>query len=355
MLQVFNPNKSIMSSVVSNPFTFNNLKDKHPSEFIHVSESVYPSYKNKGSGGKGATLRITFKDSEGNNTGTPFTFLTPPVNLYFPNLKGTQQGRLAPWDLDKGHPTVENARRRIQFQVGALFGKVKTTLTDNKINVDKLLERHDQWYEWMENCLDEIATQIHSKATSKEFRAEMKDENVNEGVVSDLLKSVKVKTSSESFKDNFKSGLTWEPQQDKQGQSIGRIMETWSKVQASRGRPTVQYPIITKNLVEEEFSVTTNITPSDEVLAKAYKWDTESKGYSYHGNELTESGHPIEPDIVKHNQVAILKYEPQFYASPIRGIKFVLKKIHIMQDAPQSNKRKREDDEEIEDPWAGCM
>ncbi|MAU13934.1 MAG: hypothetical protein CMH46_00155 [Muricauda sp.] len=333
-------------------FTYAKLKDKSPSDFIHVAESVYPSYKNKGSGGQGATLRITFKDAEGNNTGTPFQIHSPPVNLYFPNVKGTQQGRLAPWDDD--YPPIEIAKRRLQFQVGALFGKVKSNLVENKINVEKLMQVHEDWYNWTEACLNECADQIHKKATDKDFRGEMKDKNVNEGVVADLIKSVKAKTSLESFKDNFKSGLSWEPQEDKQGQPIGRIMECWSKVQASRGRPTVQYPIITKKLVDEEFAVTTNITPSDEVLSKAYHWDPETKSYTYHGNELNENGFPVEPEIVKHNQVAVLIFEPQFYASPIRGFKMVLKKIHIMQEAP-TNKRKTEELTEIEDEWAGCM
>jgi hypothetical protein len=351
MLQAFNPNKNIMSTKTTS-FTYKHLKDKTPSEFIHVGTSIYPSYKNKSSGGKGATLRLTFKDADGNNTGTPFQFQTPPVNLYFPNVRGTHQGKLMPWDDD--YPTIEQAKRKIKFQVGSFYEKVQSTMVENKINVDKLLQVHGEWYDWMEACLDECANQIHSKATSKAFRGSMKDENVNEGVVSDLVKSVKPKTSLESFKDNFISGLNWDIKQDKNGEDIGRIIECWSKVQASRGRPTVQYPIITKKLVDEEFSVTTNVTPSDDTISKAYKWDAEQKIYSYHGNELDDNGFPAEPDIIKHNQVAVLVFEPQFYAAPVRGFKMVLKKIHIMQDSP-TNKRSQKEDPAIEDEWAGCM
>lgn len=351
MLQAFNPNKNIMSTK-SNPFTYKVLKSKNPADFIHVYEDTYPSYKNKGGGGKGATFRIAYKNEEGVNTGTPFEIQTPPVNLYFPNVKGDHQGKL-PSYLDK-FPDVQDAKRRCKFQVGEFFGKVKSTLQENGVNTEKMIQWHLDWYDWMTACLDEIANQIHAKATDKEFRARMKDENVNEGVVHDLLKSVKPKTSLESFKDNFKAGLYWEEQSDKQGQNIGRLIDCWCKVQTSRFKPTVSYPIITKKLLGDDLMVSKNVTPSDDVLAKAYKWDTEKKSYSYIGNNLDDNGNPIEPDIVKHNQVARVVFQPQFYASPIRGLKLVLKKIQIVQEAP-SGKRKREEETEIDDDWQDCM
>ena len=70
--------------------------------------------------------------------------------------------------------------------------------------------------------------------------------------------------------------------------------------------------------------------------------------YHYHGNDLDADNNPLEPEIVKHNQVAVLVYEPQFYAAPIRGFKLVLKRIQIVQKIPVSNKRKRDDETAIE-------
>ena len=350
MLQSFNPNLHIMSGAKANPFTFKQLKGKQPNEFIHVSMSTYPSYRKKDSGGQGAKLNITFKDADGNDTGRPFEITTPPVNIYFPNFKGTHQGRLAAWDEGKGHPLIEDAKRRVKFQVGEMYGKVKEALSETK-NVDKLLQYHTEWYDFTVNCLDEIANQIHAMATNKEFRSNVKDQNINEGIVADLIKEVKAKTGLESFKDNFKAGLEWDEKSDKNGNNLGRIMECWSKVQRSKGRPSVQYPIVTKKLVDEEFTVVRNVTPSDEKVAEIFKWDTEAKNYSYHGNELDEKGQTIEPDLIKHNQVASVVFQPMFYARPIRGIKLVLKKIQILQEPPAGQKRKRDDDLDIEDDW----
>ena len=354
MLQAFNPNKNIMSGK-TNPFTFKKLKFVEPKDFLVVSETIYPAMKNKQGGAQGATLRIHFKDADGANTGKPFEIMTPPVNLSWPEIKGTHQGRKPGWADDSWTPpAVQDSKRKVQFQVGAFFGKVQDQLIENGVKIDKLLDMHADWFEWKSKCLDECANQIHALATSKEFREKMKDENVTEGVVSDLLKSVKPKTKLDSFKDNFKSGLYWEPKQDKQGKDIGRIIETWSKVQGSRNRPTLQYPLITKKLIDEEFTVPKNVTPSDELLSEVYKWDTENKVYHYHGNDLDADNKPLEPEIVKHNQVAVLVYEPQFYAAPIRGFKLVLKRIQIVQEAPASSKRKREETV-IEDEWGDCM
>jgi len=354
MLQAFNPNKHIMSGK-TNPFTFQQLKGRNPKDFLVISERVYPAMKNRQGGAQGATLRIHFKDADGANTGKPFEIQTPPVNLSWPEIKGTHQGRKPGWADDSWvPPEVQDSKRKVQFQVGGFFSKVQDQLIEHGVKIEKLLGMHDEWFEWKSKCLDECANQIHALATSKEFREKMKDENVTEGVVSDLLKTVKLKTKIDSFKDNFKSGLYWEPKQDKQGKDIGRMIECWSKVQSSRKRPTLQYPVITKKLINEEFTVPKNVTPSDELLEKVYKWDTENKVYHYHGNDLDADNKPLEPEIVKHNQVAVLVYEPQFYAAPIRGFKLVLKRIQIVQEAPASAKRKREESA-IEDEWGDCM
>ncbi len=355
MLQAFNPNKNIMSGK-TNPFTFNQLKGRDPKDFLVVSETVYPAMKNKQGGAQGATLRIHFKDADGANTGKPFEIQTPPVNLSWPEIKGTHQGRKPGWADDSWvAPAIQDSKRKVQFQVGAFFGKVQDQLIENGVKIEKLLDMHQEWFEWKSKCLDECANQIHALATSKEFRKKMKDENVTEGVVNDLLKTVKPTTKVDSFKDNFKSGLYWEPKQDKQGKDVGRIIECWSKVQGSRKRPTLQYPVITKKLINEEFTVPRNVTPSHELLDKVYKWDTENKVYRYHGNDLDADNNPLEPEIVKHNQVAVLVYEPQFYAAPIRGFKLVLKRIQIVQEAPVSNKRKRDEEAVIDNVWGDCM
>ena len=348
MLQAFNPNKNIMSALI-NQYTFKHLKNKAPSDFICIEPFIYNGIK---SDGKGATFRITFKDADGNNTGKPFDIQTPPVNLYFPNIKGTHQGKMPKWA--NSMPTVEEGKRIAKFQVDKLFPTVNGMLQGNGVNTEKLLDVHREWIDWVHACQDECATQIFNMATSKEFRAEMKNEGVSEGVVHDVIKDVKLKTSLDSFKDNFKSGLIWEREKDKEGNDNGYVFQAWTPVQASRGRPSVSYPVITKKLVDEEFTQVRNITPSDETLSKAYIWNTDSKKYSYVGNELDEQNTKIEPDIVKHNQVAVVKFEPRFYAAPIRGFKLVLKQIHIMQDAP-NKKRKIEETTEIEDEWAGCM
>tara|TARA_B100000963_G_scaffold187748_1_gene163389 strand:- start:5708 stop:6775 length:1068 start_codon:yes stop_codon:yes gene_type:complete len=354
MLQAFNPNKNIMSGK-TNPFTFQQLKWKDPKDFLVVSEKIYPAYKNKQGGGKGATFRICYKDAEGNNTGKPFEIQTPPVNLSWPDVKGSHQGGKPGWADDSWTPPkIEDSKRSVKFQVGEFFSKVKDKLTEHGVKVDKLLDLHEQWYEWKTKCLDECANQIHAMVTSKEYRARMKEENVSEGVVHDLLKDVKMKTSVDSFKDNFKSGLEWKSKVDKQGINTGRVIETWCKVQKTKKRPSLQYPMITKKLINEDFTVPKNVTPSDELLEKVYRWDTENKVYHYHGNDKTEDNKPLEPEIVKHNQVAVLVYEPQFYAAPFRGFKMVLKRIQVVQDAPTSLKRKREDDV-IEDEWGDCM
>lgn len=354
MLQAFNPNKNIMSGT-TNPFTFKQLKDKDPKDFLVVSETVYPAMKSKQSGAQGATLRIHFKDKDGNNTGKAFEITSPPVNLSWPEVKGTHQGRKPGWADDSWtQPSVQDSKRQVRLQVGNFFGQVQDQLIENGVKIEKLLDMHAEWYEWKAKCLDECANQIHALATSKEFRQKMADANVTEGVVSDLLKSIKPKTKIDSFKDNFKSGLTWDIKKDKQGKEVGRTIDCWCKVQTSRGRPTLAYPVITKKLINEEFTVPKNVTPSDELLDKVYVWDTENKVYRYHGNEFDADNKPLEPEIVKHNQVAVVVYEPQFYASPLRGFKMVLKRIQIVQEAPVSRKRNREETV-IEDEWGDCM
>ena len=135
MLQAFNPNKNIMSGA-TNPFTFKQLRNRNPKDFLVVSETIYPAMKSKQGGAQGATLRIYFKDKDGNNTGKAFEIMSPPCNLSWPEIKGTHQGRKPGWADDSWtQPSVQDSKRQIRFQVGKFFGQVQDQLVENGVKI----------------------------------------------------------------------------------------------------------------------------------------------------------------------------------------------------------------------------